>query len=73
MELQTKVLAIIGIRAAALALAVTGQTRAANALYTLADATESGKAVDDHMAMAVSLAGAWFPSRHLAGGLRFQT
>lgn len=44
-----KLLAIVGMRAAALALALAGQGRASNALYLLADAAEAGKAVDDHL------------------------
>lgn len=48
--MDPKVIAIVGLRAAALALAIAGQTRASNALYTLADAYEAGQAVDAHMA-----------------------
>lgn len=47
--MNAQLLAIIGMRAAALALGLAGQTRASNSLYTLADAAEAGKAVDDHM------------------------
>lgn len=42
-------LALIGLRAAGLALELQGQSRSANSLYALADAAEAGKAVDDHM------------------------
>lgn len=45
------VLALIGLRAAALALELQGQAKAANTLYSLADAAEAGKAVDDHLAL----------------------
>jgi hypothetical protein len=48
--MDPKILALVGIRAAALALAIAGQTRASNALYTAADAYESGVNVDAHMA-----------------------
>ena len=44
-------LALIGIRGAALALSLGGQTKAATALGTLADAAEAGKNIDDHMAL----------------------
>jgi hypothetical protein len=42
-------LGIVGLRAAALALALAGQTRASNSLYTLADAAEAGIDIDLHM------------------------
>ena len=48
--MEPKALAVIGLRAAALALVLTGQSRAGNALYALADAAESGANVDAHMA-----------------------
>lgn len=44
-------LAIVGLRAAALALLVAGDTRSSERLYTLADLVEAGKATDDHMAL----------------------
>lgn len=44
-------LALVGLRAAALALSFAGQTKASTALYALADAAEAGKNVDDHMAL----------------------
>jgi hypothetical protein len=42
-------LTIIGLRAAALALALTGNQKAANSLYLLADAAEAGLNIDAHM------------------------
>lgn len=48
--MDPKIIAIVGLRAAALALALAGQTRASNALYTLADAYEAGAPIDAHMA-----------------------
>lgn len=54
MNMDLKVLSIVGLRAAALALSISGQQRAADALYTLADAAEAGKAVDDHMALVAA-------------------
>lgn len=47
---DAKLLAIVALRAAALALSLAGQSKAADALYTLADAYEAGAAVDAHMA-----------------------
>lgn len=47
--MNAQLLAIIGMRAAALALGLAGQTRASNSLYLLADAAEAGKPVDDHL------------------------
>jgi len=43
-------LALVSLRAAALALSLAGQTRASNSLYTLADAAERGVNIDTHMA-----------------------
>lgn len=42
-------LAIIGLRAAGLALVLAGDKRSSDRLYTLADLVEAGKATDDHM------------------------
>lgn len=42
-------LAIIGIRAAALALLLSGNTIASQRMYALADLIEAGKATDEHM------------------------
>lgn len=42
-------LAIVGLRAAALALTIAGDSKSGNRLYTLADLVEAGKATDDHM------------------------
>ncbi len=42
-------LAVVGIRAAALALLLSGNTVASQRLYTLADLIEAGKATDEHM------------------------
>jgi hypothetical protein len=44
-------LAIVGLRAAALALLLAGDKRSSDRLYTLADLVEAGKATDDHMAL----------------------
>lgn len=43
-------LTIISLRAAALALSLAGNPKAANALYLLADAAEAGLNIDAHMA-----------------------
>lgn len=43
-------LALVGLRAAALALGLQGQSRSSAALNALADAAEAGKAIDDHLA-----------------------
>jgi hypothetical protein len=48
--MEPKALAVIGLRAAALALVLTGQSRAGNALYALADAADAGANIDAHMA-----------------------
>lgn len=42
-------LTVIGLRAAALALLVSGRTKEANGMYALADVLEAGKATDEHM------------------------
>jgi hypothetical protein len=42
-------IALIGVRGAALALNLSGNSKAASALYLLADAAEAGKDVDVHM------------------------
>lgn len=44
------ILAVITLRAAALAATLAGRSSTASALYSLADLTESGVAVDAHMA-----------------------
>jgi hypothetical protein len=46
----TTTLALIGLRAAALALSLQGQETAARTLHLLADSVEAGKNVDAHMA-----------------------
>lgn len=43
------VLALLSIRAAALAASVAGRSSTASALYSLADLIESGRATDAHM------------------------
>lgn len=43
-------LALVGLRAAALALNLTGKGKAGQTLYALADAAEAGQNVDAHMA-----------------------
>jgi hypothetical protein len=40
---------LVSIRAAALALSVSGDQRSGDGLYAVADAIEAGKATDDHM------------------------
>jgi hypothetical protein len=47
---ETKTLALIAVRAAALGLAATGQGAASQALLLLASAAESGANIDAHMA-----------------------
>lgn len=42
-------LGVIGLRAAALALLLSGRTAEANKLYALADLVEAGQASDEHM------------------------
>lgn len=42
-------LALVGLRAAALALELQGQDKSAGTLFVLADAVEAGKNVDVHM------------------------
>lgn len=44
-------LALISIRGVALSLSLQGQRQASDALSALANAAESGKAVDEHMAL----------------------
>jgi hypothetical protein len=48
--MNPKLLAVISLRAAALAATLSGRTSTASALYSLADLIESGHAVDSHMA-----------------------
>lgn len=43
------ILALVSLRGVALALSLSGQTRAASNLYTLADAAERGINIDSHM------------------------
>lgn len=43
------ILAVIGIRAAALALLLSGNTAASQRMYALADLIEAGRATDEHM------------------------
>lgn len=43
------ILAVVGLRSSALALAIAGQGRASNHLYTLADLVEAGSATEAHM------------------------
>lgn len=44
------ILAIVSLRAAALAAAAAGQGKAAAGLYAAADLLETGRATDEHMA-----------------------
>lgn len=48
--MNSLLVALVSLRGAALALSLAGQTRAANSLYTLADAAERGVNIDAHMA-----------------------
>lgn len=48
---NTLTLSVVAIRSSALALAIAGQTRAADHLFTLADLIEAGKATDEHMGL----------------------
>jgi hypothetical protein len=43
------ILAVLSLRAAALAATIAGQPATGNALYALADLVESGVATDEHM------------------------
>ena len=43
-------LSIVGLRAAALALSLAGQSKAGETLYLLADLADAGRNIDDHMA-----------------------
>lgn len=45
------ILLLVGIRAAALALNIAGDTRSADRLYAAADAYEAGTMTDAHMAI----------------------
>lgn len=47
--MDSMMLTLIGLRGAALTLNLTGQTRAADQLYLLADAAEAGENVDARM------------------------
>jgi hypothetical protein len=51
MMLNPTSLALVGLRAAALALDLQGQKNSARSLYWIADAAEAGKDVDAHMEM----------------------
>ena len=48
--MNPQTIAIVALRAAALALALSGQAKGSKALYALADAAEAGANVDAHMA-----------------------
>jgi hypothetical protein len=48
--MNPQLLAVIGLRAAALAASLAGRSSTASALYSLADLIDSGVAVDAHMA-----------------------
>jgi GrpB-like predicted nucleotidyltransferase (UPF0157 family) len=47
--MDPKLFYLVGLRGVALALSLAGQQRASDALYTVVDAYEAGKNVDDHM------------------------
>ncbi len=44
-----KILAVVGLRAAALALGLAGQASASRTLNSVADGVEAGTAIDAHM------------------------
>lgn len=46
---MTNLLALIGLRSAALGLAIAGQQKTAGSLYLLADAIEAGRVNEAHM------------------------
>jgi hypothetical protein len=48
--MSPQLLAVIGLRAAALAASLAGRSSIASALYSSADLIESGVAVDSHLA-----------------------
>jgi hypothetical protein len=48
-------LAIIGLRASALALLLSGNTVAANRMYALADLVEAGRATDEQMRLVAEI------------------
>lgn len=48
--MNPQLLAVIALRAAALAASLAGRSSTASALYSLADLIDSGVAVDAHMA-----------------------
>lgn len=52
---MNNVLFIIGLRATALALLLSGRAREADRLYALADVLEAGKISDDEMAQVAEL------------------
>jgi hypothetical protein len=47
-------LTLIGLRAAALSLSLSGQPKAAGAVYLLADAVEQGRATEEHMRLVAA-------------------
>lgn len=49
--MNSLVLGIIGLRSAALALAVAGDKTNSDRLHAFADLVQAGKATDDHMAL----------------------
>jgi anthranilate phosphoribosyltransferase len=53
--MNTSLLTLIGLRAAALALASAGQQKSADTLYLLSDAIVAGRATDEHMASVAQL------------------
>jgi hypothetical protein len=53
--LNPTLLGVVTLRAAALAAALAGQDKTANALYSLANLVESGIAVDSHMAEVATM------------------
>lgn len=46
---MNSLLALIGLRSAALGLSLAGQAKVAASLYLLADALESGRATEEHL------------------------
>ena len=56
------ILAVIGIRAAALALLLSGNEVASRRMYALADLIEAGRATDEHMKLVADKLKAGAPS-----------
>lgn len=53
--MNTTILVTIGLRAAALAVGLSGQSKASDRLYALADTIEAGRATEEHMKLVAEL------------------